>query len=75
MTSKTRKILLVGDNPFHGISHLSQERARDRATGESAAEKCKIVRTAIENGADGFSFSVSDTTLSILKENARTKQL
>jgi hypothetical protein len=68
MTSKTRKILLVGDNPFHGISHLSQERARDRAAGESAAEKANIVKTAIENGADGFSFSVSDTTLSILKQ-------
>jgi hypothetical protein len=68
MTSKSPKVLLVGDNPFHGISHLSQERARDRTAGDSAAEKANIVKTAIENGADGFSFSVSDTTLSILKK-------
>ena len=68
MTSKSQKVLLVGDNPFHGISHLSQERARGRTAGESVAEKANIVKTAIENGADGFSFSVSDTTLSILKK-------
>lgn len=68
MTSKTNKILLVGDNPFHGISHLSQEQARGRSLGDSAAEKANIVKTAIENGADGFSFSVSDTTLLILNK-------
>jgi hypothetical protein len=68
MTGKTQRVLLVGDNPFLGISHLSQERARDRTVGESAAEKASIVKTAIENGADGFSFTVNDTTLSILKK-------
>jgi hypothetical protein len=69
MIEESQKLLLVGDNPFHGISHLSQERARSR-TGkdDSAANKADIVTIATENGADGFSFSVSDTTLSILKE-------
>jgi hypothetical protein len=63
------KTLLVGDNPFHGISHLSQERARNRAENpDSAAEKADVVLTAIENGADGFMLSVSNTTLSILKK-------
>ena len=28
---REEKVLLVGDNPFHGISHLSQERSRVRA--------------------------------------------
>jgi hypothetical protein len=67
--SQERSIkLLVGDNPFHGISHLSQGRSRARGDAidnpENAAE---LVMLALENGADGFMFSVSDTTLSILK--------
>lgn len=68
MSNETGKLLLVGDNPFHGISHLSQERARDRASGDSAAERANIIKTALENGADGFSFSVSETTLTILEK-------
>jgi hypothetical protein len=69
MTDSFEKLLLVGDNPFHGISHLSQERARGR-TGkvDSITDKANVVSTAIKNGADGFSFSVSEVTLSILKE-------
>src|SRR3989304_6916770 len=68
MNYASKKMLLVGDNPFHGISHLSQERARNRTGAvDSAAGKADIVRTAIKNGADGFMFSVSDVTLSILK--------
>jgi hypothetical protein len=68
MTSSSRPILLVGDNPFHGISHLSQERARSRIySNDSGASKADIVAAAIKNGAEGFSFSISDITLSILK--------
>lgn len=68
MSSASQKLLLVGDNPFHGISHLSQERARERgAIVDSATEKADIVSEAIKNGADGFMFSVSDITLSVLK--------
>ncbi len=68
MNSASRKTLLVGDNPFHGISHLSQERARDRTGNtDSAQDKANVVLTAIKNGADGFMFSVSDLTLSILR--------
>jgi len=69
MIDSSEKLLLIGDNPFHGISHLSQEQARSR-TGkiDSITDKADVVTTAIENGADGFSFSVSEVTLSILKE-------
>jgi uncharacterized protein (DUF486 family) len=68
MNKNRKMILLVGDNPFHGISHLSQERARIR--GESATDPAyaaNLVMTSVKNGADGFMFSVSDTTLSILR--------
>ncbi|MCW4048007.1 MAG: hypothetical protein NWE99_10705 [Candidatus Bathyarchaeota archaeon] len=68
MNNASGKTLLIGDNPFHGISHLSQERARDRiGNADSDVEKVNIVLTAIENGADGFMFSVSDLTLQLLK--------
>jgi len=67
MTTERKKVLLVGDNPFHGISHLSQERARVRGDAITYAEYAAgLVMTSIENGADGFMFSVSETTLSIL---------
>jgi hypothetical protein len=68
MHNKREMTLLVGDNPFHGISHLSQERARFRGDVATSAENAaKLVLTAIDNGADGFMFSVSDETLSILR--------
>jgi hypothetical protein len=63
-----RLTLLVGDNPFHGISHLSQERSRLRDDTITRADYAAgLVATALENGADGFMFSVDDATLSILR--------
>ncbi|MGB9854643.1 MAG: hypothetical protein ACPLRY_07580 [Candidatus Bathyarchaeales archaeon] len=61
------KVLLVGDNPFHGISHLSQERSRVRGDTPTNPEyAAKLIGLAVQNGADGFMFSVSEKTLSIL---------
>ncbi len=63
--------LLVGDNAFHGISHLSQQRARDRILENNPADiqyASKLVALSIQNGANGFMFSVSETTLGILKK-------
>ena len=61
-------LLLVGDNPFHGISHLSQRRSRERAQSiEKSEYAAKLVASSLENGAEGFMFSVSDTTLPILE--------
>ena len=66
MNSKD-KVLLVGDNPFHGISHLSQERSRVRGDTPTNPEyAAKLIGLAVQNGADGFMFSVSEKTLSIL---------
>ncbi|MGB9841298.1 MAG: hypothetical protein ACPLKZ_01085 [Candidatus Bathyarchaeales archaeon] len=60
--------LLVGDNPFHGISHLSQERTRNRGIALVNVEYfTNLLEIALRNGADGFMFSVSDVTLSILE--------
>jgi hypothetical protein len=77
MNGEMHKLLLVGDNPFQGISHLSQERARNRGeAGVSAPDQAaNIVLTSIKNGADGFSFSVSNLTLSILRSLRERKSL
>ena len=78
MSNGGRKMLLVGDNPFHGISHLSQERARVRADVTSQPEyAADLVMISLENGANGFMFSVSEMTLSILqiiRETGRDKR-
>ena len=68
--SKQQLKLLVGDNAFHGISHLSQQRARERSINDNPSNveyATKLVKLSLQNGANGFMFSVSDTTLSILK--------
>ena len=68
MGSQHSKALLVGDNPFHNISHLSQDRTRARGSRQTDPEHAAgLIQTAVENGANGFLFSVSDTTLAILK--------
>ena len=59
--------MLVGDNPFHGISHLSNDRARSRSIEIFNADyAAQLVYSALENGANGFMFSVSEITLSVL---------
>jgi len=68
MSNRKGMMLLVGDNPFHGISHLSQERARVRGNEATCPENAAaLVMSSVENGADGFMFSVSDLTLTILR--------
>ncbi len=68
MSTNGKKFLLVGDNPFHGISHISEDRARARGNEiNNSIYAAKLVQTSLENGATGFMFSVSDITLSILR--------
>jgi hypothetical protein len=66
--SDKKPLLLVGDNPFHGVSHLSHERSRTRGNAINQADfAARLVTLAAENGADGFMFTVSGTTLAILE--------
>ena len=77
MNDQVRKLLLVGDNPFQGISHLSQERARSRgeAVVSPADKAANVILASLKNGADGFSFSVSELTLSILRTLRERKSI
>ncbi len=63
------KSILVGDNPFHGVSHISRERSLSRAWNVlDAKHAAELVVTSVNNGANGFTFTVSQTTLSILRQ-------
>jgi len=73
MNRKAPMTILVGDNPFHGISHLAQEASRKRNADVCQSKyAANLVISALKNGADGFMFSVSETTLSILREIRKT---
>jgi hypothetical protein len=62
------RLLLVGDNPFIGVSHLSQERAVARGNDLNDPAFCAmLLKTALNNGADGFMFTVNEKTLAIVK--------
>jgi len=58
--------ILLGDNPFIGVSHLAHSKAReDSKLGvETFAE---VVIEAYRSGATGFTFSTHPTDLEILK--------
>jgi hypothetical protein len=65
---KSKRILLIGDNPFQGVSHLSQERIRARGeTLTDPSHAAELVITSAENGADGFMFTANETSLSIIR--------
>jgi len=67
--NQSNKLILVGDNPFHGVSHISRERALQRASNiGNASFAAELVMTSIKNGATGFTFTVSNTTLAILDQ-------
>jgi len=69
MNSRKDIALLVGDNPFHGISHLSQERARVRGNDSTYADyAAELITISLDNEANGFMFSVSEQTLAILRK-------
>lgn len=72
--NQSTKLILVGDNPFHGVSHISRERALQRAGNiGNASFAAELVMTSIKNGATGFTFTVSDTTLAILGQIGNEK--
>jgi hypothetical protein len=61
------RLLLVGDNPFLNISHLSQQKARERVENPGdPVFASHLLQLALENGANGFTFSVCDSNLSII---------
>jgi len=68
MNNRANELLfIVGDNPFLNISHLSQSKARERVDDPGdPVFAAHLLRLALENGANGFTFSMCDSNLSIL---------
>ncbi|MDG6905012.1 MAG: hypothetical protein JRN20_04410 [Nitrososphaerota archaeon] len=64
--------LLIGDNPFNGVDHLSQARTRINFGELSVGTISRIIQIALESGASGISFSTGPKmydVLSTLKSN------
>lgn len=67
MNGDLKTKLLIGDNPFHGVSHLSRDRAIKRGKDVlQTTNGAEIVLNAFHHGADGFFFTTCDKTLAIL---------
>jgi hypothetical protein len=66
------KEILLGDNPFLGVSHLAQEKARIERNEISRVEaKAEIIKAALEGGVIGFTFSTHSSNLELLKYMGR----
>ena len=67
-SSVSERLFLVGDNPFLSISHLSQRKTRERLEDPTnPVFAASLLHLALKNGANGFTFSMCDSNLSILK--------
>jgi hypothetical protein len=62
----TIKTLLIGDNTFIGVSHLSQEHARDRTDKLNIETIVEVICSALSSGATGYTFSTHPTNSQIL---------
>ena len=60
------KSLLIGDNAFIGVSHLSHTRARERVRQLRLDTINEVFGEAISHSATGFAFTVHPTNLKIL---------
>jgi hypothetical protein len=58
--------ILIGDNPFLGISHLAREKGRSAQRSLTLERKVEILQAAVDEGADGFTFSTYKSNLELL---------
>ena len=70
MKNELDKILL-GDNSFIGVDHLSQERAREKGERLNTARIIDTIDAALENGATGLVCATHPTMYSVLEEMNR----
>jgi len=61
------KMLLIGDNAFIGVSHLSQDRARSKLRTLGIGDMVSVIDKALSLGASGYTFSTHPTNYEILK--------
>lgn len=66
--------ILLGDNPFIGVSHLAQEKAREERRELDLARKIEVIEAGIDGGVTGFTFSTHQLNLELLEYIAREKK-
>jgi len=64
---------ILGDNGFIGVSHLSQERARDRSEGLDVSAIVGVIEAAKSAGASGYTFSTHPINLRVLEALQRSE--
>lgn len=62
------KEILLGDNPFLGVSHLAYEKARaERSEAPDLEAKARVLIAGLEGGVTGYTFSTHQVNLELLE--------
>jgi len=60
--------ILLGDNPFIGVSHLAQEKAREEKKNlPTVRSRAAVIEAAAEGGVTGFTFSTHALNYELLQ--------
>jgi len=64
--------ILLGDNPFLGVSHLAHEKARSEQSEAAGLEaKASVLKAGLEGGVTGYTFSTHRVNLELLEYLSR----
>jgi hypothetical protein len=64
--------ILLGDNPFLGVSHLAHEKARiEQSEVASLEAKAAVLKAGLEGGVTGYTFSAHKVNLELLEYLSR----
>jgi hypothetical protein len=64
--------ILLGDNPFLGVSHLAHEKARSEQSEAADLEaKVSVLKAGLEGGITGYTFSTHRVNLELLEYMSR----
>lgn len=66
--------LLLGDNAFIGVSHLSREKARTESRQATFENIMEVMEASVDSGATGFTFSTHPRNLDLLAHLHETKR-
>jgi len=66
------KEVLLGDNPFLGVSHLAHEKARiERSETSDPEARARVLKAGVEGGVTGYTFSTHQVNLELLEYMSR----
>lgn len=59
--------LMLGVNPLIGVDHQSADRAREKIRQGDSIRPLEVIRSAMQAGAEGFTFTPSSRVMDLLK--------